>query len=83
MKIKPVEGRAVRDPVKRTLIPAEGIDITPDAFWLRRLRDGDIVEISPEDTAPPATTASPVLSLAAPGGDSISQAANSSSEANS
>ncbi|WP_394373089.1 DUF2635 domain-containing protein [Mixta calida] len=83
MKIKPVGGRAVRDPVKRTLIPAEGIDITPDAFWLRRLRDGDVVEVSPENTAPPATKAPSALSLAAPGGDSVSQAANSSSEANS
>lgn len=83
MKIKPVEGRAVRDPVKRTLIPAEGIDITPDAFWLRRLRDGDVVEVSPENTAPPANTVSPARSLVAPSGDSVSQAANSSSEANS
>lgn len=42
MKLKPVAGRAVRDPAKGALLPEEGMDIELDAFWRRRLRDGDV-----------------------------------------
>lgn len=55
MKLKPAEGRAVRDPVKRTLLPEDGADVTLDAFWRRRLRDGDVVEVT-TDTATAETT---------------------------
>lgn len=55
MKIKPAEGRAVRDPVKRTLLPADGATVTLDAFWRRRLRDGDVVEVTDAaEVTPPA-----------------------------
>lgn len=59
MKIKPAEGRAVRDPVKRTLLPADGATVTLDAFWRRRLRDGDVVEVTDaaEATIPAKSTA--------------------------
>ena len=49
MKLKPADGRSVRDPVKGTLLPADGADVVVDAFWRRRLRDGDVVEVT--DTA--------------------------------
>lgn len=51
MKLKPAEGRAVRDPARRTLLPAEGAEVTLDAFWRRRLRDGDVVEVTTDATA--------------------------------
>lgn len=55
MKVKPAEGRAVRDPAKRTLLPADGADVTLDTFWLRRLRDGDVVEVTATTTTKTST----------------------------
>ncbi|QCR38947.1 hypothetical protein C1N62_22795 (plasmid) [Nissabacter sp. SGAir0207] len=46
MKLKPAAGRAVRDPVKGTLLPEEGAEVVMDMFWRRRLRDGDVVEVT-------------------------------------
>jgi len=57
MKLRPVSGRAVRDPVKRTLLPDTGAEVTLDSFWRRRLRDGDVEEVT-SDTAPKITAAS-------------------------
>ncbi|WP_419900692.1 DUF2635 domain-containing protein [Roseomonas sp. USHLN139] len=51
MKVKPAEGRAVRDPALRDLLPAEGRDVPCDDYWLRRLRDGDVVEEARKATA--------------------------------
>ena len=43
MFVKPVEGRAVRDPKSMMLLPAEGREVPDtDAFWARRVRDGDV-----------------------------------------
>ncbi|QZN97355.1 DUF2635 domain-containing protein [Symbiopectobacterium purcellii] len=42
MKVKPTAGRAVRDPVKGTLLPESGADVQDSPFWRRRLRDGDV-----------------------------------------
>jgi hypothetical protein len=48
MRVKPVEGRRVRDPVTKFHIPDEGIRI-PEAnaaatmYWFRRIRSGDVV----------------------------------------
>lgn len=39
--IKPVAGRRVRQP-DGTLIPETGKAVVWNAFWARRLRDGDI-----------------------------------------
>lgn len=50
MKIKPAAGRAVRDPAKGTLLPEDGAVVEIDAFWRRRLQDGD-VEIVTLDSA--------------------------------
>ena len=49
MKVKPAPGLDVRDPELRDLLPAEGRDVPCTDYWLRRLRDGDAVEV-PEDT---------------------------------
>jgi hypothetical protein len=52
MKVKPAEGRMVRDPRSMQLVPPEGREVSDrDPFWRRRLRDGDVVLVD----APPAT----------------------------
>jgi Protein of unknown function (DUF2635) len=43
MRVKPAEGRAVRDPLTKQLLPAAGRDVPDNQFWRRRLRDGDVV----------------------------------------
>lgn len=47
MHVKPVSGRDVPDPEKGGYLPAEGREVEPSLFWLRRLRDGDVVEVKP------------------------------------
>lgn len=55
MKVMPVAGRAVRDPLLRDLVPPEGRTVPRDEYWLRRLRDGDVTE-APTDTPAAGTT---------------------------
>lgn len=81
MKLKPAEGRAVRDPVKRTLLPADGAEVTLDAFWRRRLRDGDVVEVTAAETITPAKSTAKASSAAT--GDAGAPAASATTEANS
>lgn len=46
IKVKPAEGRNVRDPHTMQLVPPEGRDVNErDVFWARRLRDGDVVKV--------------------------------------
>lgn len=54
MKVKPAEGLLVRDPVTREALPAKGGTVPRNAYWLRRLRDGDVI-----DAAPPAKESKP------------------------
>lgn len=42
----PVEGRSVRDPRSGNVVPAEGVTVELDRFWIRRLRDGDVTKAS-------------------------------------
>lgn len=58
MKLKPASGRAVRDPVKGKLLPESGATVTLNAFWRRRLRDGDVVEVTDAETSAATTTES-------------------------
>jgi hypothetical protein len=43
MRVKPAEGRAVRDPVTKKLLPAAGREVPDNQFWRRRVRDGDVI----------------------------------------
>ena len=43
--IKPAPGRAVRDPLTLALLPANGDRKPRSGYWLRRLIDGDVVEV--------------------------------------
>ena len=40
--VLPVSGRAVPDPEAGDLLPAEGREVPDNAWWRRRLADGDI-----------------------------------------
>lgn len=42
--IKPKAGLTVRDPETRVPLPLEGTEVAASTYWLRRLRDGDVVE---------------------------------------
>jgi hypothetical protein len=55
MLVKPVPGRTVRDPHSLAVLPEEGREVSDnDAFWLRRLRDGDVTAEQPARAAPRA-----------------------------
>lgn len=44
MFVKPTAGRAVRDPVKGTLLPESGSEVPDNSFWHRRIQDGDVMQ---------------------------------------
>lgn len=46
MLATPVEGRKVRNPSNGVPIPKAGLTVQPNAFWNRRLKDGDITLIA-------------------------------------
>ncbi|WP_072091862.1 DUF2635 domain-containing protein [Trabulsiella odontotermitis] len=44
MKVRLTPGRAVRDPDNGLLLPENSpVEVPDNAFWRRRLRDGDVV----------------------------------------
>lgn len=47
MQVKPASGRQVPDPEKGGFLPQEGREVEASAYWLRRLRDGDVIEVKP------------------------------------
>ena len=47
MKIKPVDGRLVRDPVTGRKLDGEVDVLDNDGFWLRRIADGDVAVVAP------------------------------------
>jgi hypothetical protein len=44
MFLKPVSGRFVHDPDHNDVLPAEGRNVEPHQYWLRRLEDFDVFE---------------------------------------
>jgi hypothetical protein len=59
MRVKPAEGRAVRDPETMQLLPDEGAVVRDnDPFWTRRVLDGDVV-VEGGDTPAQRPTAAP------------------------
>lgn len=44
--IKPAPGRRVRDPETEELLNPEGEAKPATSYWLRRLRDGDVVAVA-------------------------------------
>jgi hypothetical protein len=46
MRVKPaIPGAMVRDPVTKMPLPADGAEVQENSFWIRRLRDGDVVRV--------------------------------------
>jgi hypothetical protein len=52
MKLKPGPGVAVRDPELRDFLPDDGREVPRTDYWLRRLADGDVVEVTTPADAP-------------------------------
>ena len=46
--IYPAPDKEVRDPRSKELLPETGAWVPYDGYWLRRLRDGDVVYQKPE-----------------------------------
>jgi hypothetical protein len=42
MHVKPRPGAQVLDPTTRRPIPEAGLEVAESAYWLRRLRTGDV-----------------------------------------
>lgn len=65
MKVKLAEGRRLRDPVTHAhLEPDQVREVPRNTYWVRRLRDGDVVEVNEhghhqEQRRQPAQTAQP------------------------
>ncbi len=54
--LKPVAGRDCPDPAKGgALLPEKGDSVPLNAYWQRRINDGDVIKAEPEK-APKATT---------------------------
>lgn len=73
MLVKPAPGRAVRDPRSRKVLPATGWDVPETSFWLRRVRDKDVL-VEPK-TAP---ASAPVASAVAAEPSGVSEVATAS-----
>ncbi len=49
MFVRPIAGgHDVLDPHSKQPIPRAGMEVDGSAYWLRRLRDGDLEEFTPE-----------------------------------
>jgi len=61
MKVRPSDraigaGLLLVDPKTRLAIPAEGVEVPGrPSYWLRRIADGDAVEVLEHEDRPPAT----------------------------
>lgn len=53
MYVKPVSGRQIPDPDKGGFLPAEGGEVESNQYWLRRIADGDVTQISQPVAAAP------------------------------
>lgn len=56
--VVPAAGRAVPDPEAGDLLPAEGREVPDNAWWRRRLADGDVTPpVEPEKSTKPVRVA--------------------------
>lgn len=44
MFVKPAPGLRIVDPLSRLPLPAAGKEVPASTYWLRRLRQGDVIE---------------------------------------
>ncbi|OSK94360.1 DUF2635 domain-containing protein [Escherichia coli] len=59
LKIKPAEGKAIRDPLTMKLLAPEGEEKPRNSFWIRRLAAGDVTEVGSTENATDDTDAAP------------------------
>jgi hypothetical protein len=45
MFLKPAKGVLVRDPKTKRHLPTTGAEVQLSSYWVRRLADGDVVEV--------------------------------------
>lgn len=46
MRVKPADGRIVRDPMRGDDLPVDGRDVPRNVYWRRCVQSGDVVEIA-------------------------------------
>lgn len=51
MRVKPADGRIVRDPLRGDDLPADGRDVPRNVYWRRCVQAGDAIEIAESDDA--------------------------------
>lgn len=44
--LKPKDGLKVYDPEAHAHLPEDGRRVTVNSYWLRRLKDGDVIEVA-------------------------------------
>jgi hypothetical protein len=52
MFLKPASGQFVTDPDHNDVLPADGRNVEPHQYWLRRIEDGDVFEATPPVDVP-------------------------------
>jgi hypothetical protein len=54
--VKPAPGLIITDPGTGSFLPGDGLLVPRNGFWLRRLKDGDVIEVA-QDAPKPARKA--------------------------
>lgn len=57
--IKPAEGLRIADPKTGDYLPAGGMLMPRSGFWIRRLKDGDVIEVKQGAQSPAAPVETP------------------------
>jgi hypothetical protein len=54
LEVEPAHGFLVRDPVLGDVLPPGGRVVERSLYWIRRLRDGDVIEVKRSPAPAPA-----------------------------
>jgi hypothetical protein len=57
--IKPAPGKVVIDPETRKSLAADGDTVTSSTYWLRRVADGDVIQLDAPSPKPKTKRAAP------------------------
>lgn len=60
MFVKAKNGIIIRDPITKAPVPGTGREVPESGYWMRRLRDGDIVKATPQASMVPTLTKTPM-----------------------
>ena len=66
LEVEPRHGLLVRDPMLGDVLPPEGRTVERSLYWIRRLRDGDVSEVTEKKVTAPVTAAPAEEKKAAP-----------------